>query len=57
MTRFSNEAEALNKVEAVLPESVIYSGTVMSLAWLKFWLVGWQPFQNRNRLELFLACN
>ena len=31
--------------------------TVMSLVWLKFWLVGWQPFQNRNQLELFLACN
>jgi hypothetical protein len=31
------------------------SRAVMSLVWLKFWLVGWLRFQNRNRLELFLA--
>ena len=40
-----------------LMKSLVEFEAVMSLVWLKFWLVGWQPFQNRNRLELFLTCN
>ena len=39
-------------VQIKLLEDVI---TVMSLVWLKFWLVGWLRLQNYNRLELFLA--